>query len=324
MNFKEIYKQSREGLRSGKGRNILSFLVFLAISAVFWVLLALNDDVQRNYVLPVTIESFPENATVLSGYNPTLNVTIKDKGSSLMQVSWAHSPALKLRFDDFTMVNDTMLLMAPAQLNAAVRNLFGMSATVVTMRPDSLRLTYTTNPGIKVPLIIRSDVRTLPQYAYAGHPICDVDSVEVFSNSSHRFDIHSISTKMVELANLTDTTTVDVALESSPGMRVIPSSVTVRFPVEPLVAKKRQVAINAVNVPAGRKIVTFPSMVEVSYLLPKSMYNKDNLNIKATVDYNMVNNDTKSLSVSLSKMPSYIRSVSVSPQQVEYVIEQAD
>ena len=89
-------------------------------------------------------------------------------------------------------------------------------------------------------------------------------------------------------------------------------------------AKKRQVAINAVNVPAGRKIVTFPSMVEVSYLLPKSMYNKDNLNINATVDYNMVNNDTKSLSVSLSKMPSYIRSVSVSPQQVEYVIEQAD
>ena len=311
-------------MRSGKGRNILSFFVFLAISAVFWVLLALNDDVQKNYLLPVAIDGFPENATVLSGYNPSLNVTIKDKGSSLMQVAWAHAPSLKLRFDDFTQVNDTMLLMSQAQLNAAVRNLFGMSATVVTMRPDSLRLIYTTNAGIKVPLMIRSEIRTLPQYAYAGHPICDVDSVEIFSNSSLRYDVHSISTKPIELANLTDTTGVEVALDVPAGMRAIPSSVYVSFPVEPLVAKKRSVAVEPVNVPAGRKIVTFPSMIEVSYLLPKSMYNKDNFAIKATVDYNLVTNEVKSLPISLSKMPDYIRGGSANPQLVEFVIEQVE
>ena len=47
-------------LRTAKGRNILTFLVFLAISTIFWFLLALNDDVQENYGLPVKLEDFPE------------------------------------------------------------------------------------------------------------------------------------------------------------------------------------------------------------------------------------------------------------------------
>lgn len=314
----------RERLRSGEGRNILSFFVFLAILTVFWFLLALNDDVQKNYVLPVTIESFPENATILSGYNPTLNVTIKDKGSSLMQVAWGNSPSMKINFENFTRLNDSVLLLSSAQLNSAVRNIFGMGSTVVTMRPDSLKLIYTTNPGVKVPLVIKSSIRTLPQYAYAGHPICDIDSVVLYSNSSRRYDIHSISTKPIDLVNLTDTSSVETALDVPAGMRVIPSSVKVTFPVEPLVAKRRSVAITAVNVPAWRKLVTFPSMVEVSYLLPKSMYNKDNVAIKATVDYNMIRPDVKSLNVGISKLPTYFKSISVNPQQVEFVIEDAE
>lgn len=324
MDIRELYNDIREGLRSGTGRNILSFFVFLAISTFFWFLLALNDDVQKNYLLPVTIESFPENATILSGYNPTLNVTIKDKGSSLMQLGWGKSPSMKINFENFAQPNDSVLLLSAAQLNSAVRNIFGMGATVVTMRPDSLKLIYTTNPGIKVPLAIKSNIRTLPQYAYAGHPICDVDSVVLYSNSSSRYDIHAISTKPIELANLTDTSSVETALDVPAGMRVIPASVNVTFPVEPLVAKKRSVAINAVNVPAGRKLVTFPSMVEVSYLLPKSMYSKDNIAIEATVDYNMISPDVKSLNVGISNLPAYFRSVSVTPQQVEFVIEDAE
>ncbi len=164
----------------------------------------------------------------------------------------------------------------------------------------------------------------MPQYAYAGHPICDIDSVVLYSNSSRRYDIHSISTKPIDLVNLTDTSSVETALDVPAGMRVIPSSVKVTFPVEPLVAKRRSVAITAVNVPAWRKLVTFPSMVEVSYLLPKSMYNKDNVAIKATVDYNMIRPDVKSLNVGISKLPTYFKSISVNPQQVEFVIEDAE
>lgn len=324
MEIKRYYNGIKEGLRTTKGRNILTFFIFLAISTVFWFLLALNDDVQEDYKLSVSLEDFPSNVTILSGYNPTLSLTVKDKGSSLMKFSWGNIPKMKLRYDDFSRPNDTTLLLGASQLNSAVRGIFGTGATIVSMRPDSLRLCYTTHPGIKVAVNIRSDIRTLPQYIYSGHGIADTDSVMLYSNSSARFKVHFLTTKLITLADLTDTATVDAKLEVPAGMRAVPSSVRVSFPVEPLVSKQQAVPIEVKNVPYGERVVTFPSVVEVSYLLPKSMYGAEVLSIKAVVDYNDISLSSRTLPIIISKLPSHCKGVSVHPSEVEYVVERVD
>ncbi len=324
MEVRKYYNGVKEGLRTAKGRNILTFVIFLAISTVFWFLLALNDDVQEDYKLPVTLENFPANVTILSGYNPTLSLTVKDKGSSLMRFSWGHTPKLKIRYDDFSKPNDTTLVLGSSQLNSAVRSIFGTGATIVSMRPDSLKLTYTNLPGVKVAVNVKSDIRTLPQYVYSGHGISATDSVMLFSNSPARFKVHFIPTKQITLANLTDTTTVEAKLDVPPGMRAVPASIKVSFPVEPLVSKQQSVPIEVKNIPYGERVVTFPAMVEVSYLLPKSMYGGDALSIKAAVDYNDITSSSRTLPVSISKLPSHCKGVGVHPSEVEYVVERVD
>lgn len=319
-----IYQDTKKGLRTNRGRNFLTFIIFLAISTIFWLLLALNDDIQKDYRIPIQLEDFPENVTLLSGYDPSLSATIKDKGSSLMRFEWGNHPTLKLKYEDFIQQSDSILIYRSSPLNSSVRGIFGTAASIVTIRPDSLRLTYTTNPGIKMAVTVNSDIHTQPQYAYAGHPIVSVDSVVVYSNSPDRYKTHSISTRPVVLAELTDTVSVEVPLDAATGTRVIPSTVNITFPVEPLVAKKQSVPIEVVNVPFGQKIITFPSITEVAYLIPKSMYNAQNVAIRATVDYNDINRDDKALYISLSRLPAYYKNPSLSPEQVEYVIEHID
>jgi len=68
-------------------------------------------------------------------------------------------------------------------------------------------------------------------------------------------------------------------------------------------------------------MVTFPSMVDVTYLLPKSMYNQDSAPMKAFVKYSWDVASSKSLAVEVSQMPQYYRVVSVSPERVDYVLE---
>lgn len=324
VDIRKFINALREGLRTAKGRNILTFLVFLAISAVFWLLLALNDDVQNDYVVPVKLEDIPEDVTILSGYNPVLNVTVKDKGSSLMKFSWGRTPSMKLRFDEFSRPNDSTLLLGAAQLNSAVRGIFGTGATIVSVRPDSLRLTYTDLPGVKVAVNVRSEIHTLPQYAYAGHPVPDVDSVMLYSNSPAVYKTHFLSTKPVTLANLSDTTTVQAVIDVPKGMRAVPSSVAVTFPVEPLVSKQQSVPVEVVNAPHGERVVTFPAMVEVSYLLPKSMYGAESAQLRAIVDYNEITPSSKTLDVTLSRLPQHYRGVTIHPGEVEYVVEPID
>lgn len=324
VDFKATYRKTREGLRTAKGRNILTFFVFLAISTVFWFLLALNDDIQKDYTLPVSLEDFPRNVTLISGINPTVGVSVKDKGSSLMKFSFGNDPKIKLRYDDFTKLNDSVLIINQTQLSTAVRSTFGAGANIIGIRPDSLRIVYTANPPVKVPVRVMADIRTEPRFAYCGHPECSVDSVELYSNSAERFEIESVATRPIVLANLTDTTKVEIPLDVPSGMRAIPSTVRVTFPVEPLVSRSQSVPVEVMDLPPSRKLVTFPPVVEVSYLLPRSMYNIDKLVVKATVDYTAAHSGAKVLPVRISRMPGFVRGVTVNPSHVEYVIERID
>lgn len=322
MNPRQLYDKVKEGLRTVKGRNALTFLVFLAISAVFWVLMALNDEVQHDYRLKLKLAGFPDNMTIISGANPTVSVSVKDKGSALMKFTWNTQPELTVNYDEFSKAGDHNLLMTQAQLNSAVRNIFGSSATIIAVRPDSLSLHYTTNPGVPVKVRIDADVRPAPSAVAFGRVTLSTDTVMLYSNSKERSRIKTLTTQPIILTGLTDTAHVSAALIVPPGMRAVPSQIKVTIPVEPLVTKTRKVEISQRNVPAGKRLVTFPSMAEVDYLLPKSLYNSDSSPVKVVVDFSAYRPGEKKLPVTVLPLPNYYRFVSVRPSEVEFVIEE--
>ncbi len=322
MNPRQLYDKVKEGLRTVKGRNALTFLIFLAISAVFWVLMALNDEVQHDYRLKLKLAGFPENMTIISGANPTVSVSVKDKGSALMKFTWNTQPELTVNYDEFSKAGDHNLLMTQAQLNSAVRNIFGSSATIIAVRPDSLSLHYTTNPGVPVKVRIDADVRPAPSAVAFGRVTLSTDTVMLYSNSKERSRIKTLTTQPIILTGLTDTAHVSAALIVPPGMRAVPSQIKVTIPIEPLVTKTRKVEIAQRNVPAGKRLVTFPSMAEVDYLLPKSLYNSDASPVKAVVDFSAYRPGEKKLPVTVLPLPNYYRFVSVRPSEVEFVIEE--
>lgn len=322
VDYKRHYRKFKEELRTTTGRNILTFLVFLLISTIFWFLMALNDEVQEDYKVPLRLEEFPKNMTIISGTVPTVNVTIKDKGSALAKFAWGAKPVLKLRYDEFSRPTDNHLLFSEAQLNSALRGIFGSSASVVAVKPDSLHLYYTTNPGIPVRVLVDADITTLPQYEAFGTPRISTDSVLLYSNLKERMQIKELPTAPISLSRLTDTTTVEVSILVPEGMRAVPSKVKVTFPIEPLVSKTRKLKVEAVNVPPGIRLIPFPAIVEATYLLPKSTYSASNSTLRATVDYNDVTSGRNTLPVKLSGVPPYYQSARLTNHEVEFLIEQ--
>ena len=321
MNFRDLYAGIKVGLRTLKGRNALTFFVFLAISAVFWVLMALNDEVQKDYKVPLKLTGFPDDMTIIAGAHPTVSVTVKDKGSALMKYSWGRTPVLTVRYDDFVSPESNQLVLSQAQLNASLRNLFGAGALLQSVRPDSLAIYYTTEPGVPVRVRVDADVHTSPQAVPFGRVTLSADTVMLYSIGGKASKVKELVTAPVVLSGLTDTASVEAVLQVPAGMRAVPSTVRVTIPVEPLVSKTRRIAVEAQNLPEGTQMVTFPSMVDVTYLLPKSMYNQDSAPMKAFVKYSWDVASSKSLAVEVSQMPQYYRVVSVSPERVDYVLE---
>lgn len=318
--IKEIKERLTEAVHSSRGKDVLLYLLFVCVAFVFWVLLSLDTEVQRDYDVPVVIENVPDSVTFVSNVPPTINIGVQAKGSQLLQYSWGHLASLKLNFNEYGNLDDGVFLMPTAKLESRVRDYFGSNVVINNVRPDSIRLTFTTMPGERLPIKINWDVTTNLEYMLSGALHADVDSVTVYSRQPVNASLNCVETERIVRKNLRDTTYVEVKLKPVAGVRIVPDRVRVCIPVEALINKKQSIRIEPLNVPDECNLLTFPSTVEINYLVPISRFNTDDP-VKAYVDYGDIRPGKTYIPVHLSLLPHYMHNPSITPDSVEYIID---
>jgi hypothetical protein len=310
-------------IRSAKTRSILLFLFFVFLSAIFWCFITLNQSTQQNLTIPLEITSVPQGVTLITQPQTSIDITVKDKGSSFIEYLFKPMQKLKIKFSDYTTSNG-ILRLNTVQLQAAVKKLLNQTATVLTISPDQIVIKYTTLPGKKVPIkwyySIEADT---PRYVQNGPVWISQDSVTVYSDQETLDETQKIYTNLIQESGLKDTLRRRVTFEQSDGMRIEPHSVTLIVPIEQMFTKTKTVPITVVNEPKGQSLIVFPSTVQVSYLIPKSELKTSGYNVKAIVDYNSINFKSKSNKVAVKfggSLASYNKP-KISTDSVEYIIE---
>lgn len=314
--IKNVKQKISDVASSSRGRNILTFLIFLLISTVFWFIMQLNDEVQHEFEVPFKIKNIPEDVTFLSDVPSKLSVNVKDKGISLIRWNWGNIPELEVGYPQFQN-NGRTLFMNTTQLTGMVRSLFGGVANIVEVKPDSISLVYTTNAPVKKAINLIADISTSPQYTVSGPVTVSIDSVKAYSATGIPKDL-KIVTDTVSLSALTDTTFINVRLRAPNGIKLVPDVVKVMVPVEPIIAKKKNIPVEVKNVPDSLRILTFPSSVDISYTVPLSAYNHDDFKPRAVAFYN---NDSRKLPLTLVQIPSIYSNVTLLADSVEFLVE---
>lgn len=326
MSLKEqlssVYSRAYEAVTSARGREVGLFLLFLAVSYIFWLLLTLNHEVQEDIEVPISIVNVPDSATFISDVPTAVKVSVRDKGSMLIRYKMGGGKTMKLEWADYAST-DSKFMMGKVDLGARLRDYFSPSSQIVTIVPDSIRINYTTEPGRKVPVVVRADVHAALGSVVNGPLTIDTDSVMLFALNDLPLNLNSVETIPIVRSNLNDTSKITVRIDPIPGVRIIPDQVTITVPVEPLIARRQMASVVVKDIPEGKGLLTFPSKVEVSYLVPMSAYNSEPFDIKAYVSFDEAVRATASkIPVRLSLIPELYRNVSVSPDSVEYIIEQ--
>lgn len=317
--LRHIATVSKRALRSRRGHDVLMYLLFACVAFVFWFFLSLDNEVQRDFEIPASIDNVPDSVVLIGDAPSRINVVVSGKGSQLLSFEWGHLPELKFKFADIGS-NSNVFYLSKARLESRIKDYFGQSVQVISVRPDSIKVPYTTSAGKRLPLKVLTNIRTNLQCVINGPITSNTDSISLYSVNPIPWNLKYVETEPVVLNDIRDTTTVVVALKPIPGVKMIPDKVKVRVPVEPLIAKRRQTQIDVINLPAGVGFLTFPSVVDLNYLVPMSRYN-DDYPFKAYVDYNSVNPSSSKVKVSLSPSPAIYHNVSLSVDSVEYVVE---
>lgn len=311
----------RHLLNTSRGRDILTYLVFLAISYGFWMIMRLNETDQRDFDVPLRIANIPEKVTFITEVPQTIHVTVRDKGIDLLRTKWSGSKPLTINYADFAFdeVNDRVVLNSQ-RLSNRVHDVYAGASQIMAIRPDSLSFIVTNRRpslGVVIPDV---EVTTTSRTVISGPITISPDSVKIYSTPHSPLPKVRLRTEKFIQTGVSDTLRVKLEVIAPAGTRVEPSKVTVTIPVEPLMTKKRDIDIQVVNA-HGHKVVLFPSKVSVSYLLPMSLYNSANgSNISVCADYGR-RSDNK-IPLEVSGTPSYFRAIELATDSVEYLIEE--
>lgn len=316
-----LISKIHDAVTSARGKEILLFLLFLMISYVFWLLLTLNNEMQEDIEVPVEIAGIPDSVTVISNIPESLKISVRDKGSALMKYKLGGIKPLKINWADYSQAKNKFLLNK-ADLGAKIRDYISSSSQLVTMLPDSISLSYTTTPGRRVAVKVQADLKPIFGSIINGPLTTNTDSVWLFSVEDLPHNLTHVETLPIVRSSLSDTTEITVAIKPLPGVKIVPEEIVVKVPVEPLIARRQMATVIAKNIPDNISLHTFPSRIEIAYLVPMSEYNSEPYDINAYVDYaDIANNTSGKLPVTLSLYPESYHSVEAIPDSVEYITE---
>lgn len=317
----ELFSKIDEVAHSSRGKNALIYLLFLCIAFIFWLMLALNDLVQKDYHFPLEIVEVPDSITLIDELPHEILVSVKDKGSSLIKYSLGNKPTIKIKYHDITSDNNRILL-SQANISNILQSKLGSNAQIISFTPDSIKSQITSLPGKNVKLAILTNISTNPQYIVCGDIQANVDSIELFGFEPISDTLDVVRTQTIVAINATDTIVETVKLILPNGIKAIPDKVTVTIPVEPLISKRTSIQISSINNVPNTNLVIFPSKCDVSYLTPMSKYHETPSDLKLKVIYNHNNIGRTKLPITLDNQSLYYQNISISPDSVEFIIEQ--
>lgn len=304
-------------------RNFLVFLIFLAISIAFWFMQSLQETKEVSIAYTLKIEDVPTSVLFTSDIPERINVNYTGKVWDAIYHKFIANEVheVVLKFKDIDNQNGKVVIDANA-VRRAVDNQSDKNLVYSSTSPNRIEVYYSHGQRKRVPVTFAGKVSTAVG-RFLGETILIPDSVDVFA-PSHLYDsIRSIATEKVVYNEVEDTIVARLALNAPRGVKLTPDTVKAKFCVDIYTDKTLQVPIYCANVPNNHIMRLFPLKTSVTFLVSATLYDEikpDDFIIIA--DYLEISNNTKRCRLHVSQMPKNIRNLRISPEYVEYVIEQ--
>ena len=317
---RNILKAVRNFLFSGLNKEFLIFLFFLALSGAFWLLMTLNETMEREFKIPVRLSGVPRNAVITGELPDTVRVTVRDKGFTL--VTYDFRP-LVFRFSNYADEDEGKGVIPLTDVQKQVLSQMYGSSKLLQVKPGAFDFYFTYGTSKKVPVVFRGKITTSKSY-YLAHTEFYPSMVTVYANKQQLDKLQSVEIEPFNYRNLQDTIRQAVKIRKIRGVKIVPSTVRLSVYPDVLTEEAIEVPITAINMPPGMVLRTFPSKVTVRFTIGASLFRtiKPNL-FKVVVDYEeLAANPSDKCTLQLRSVPRSVSKASLEIDRVDYLLEQ--
>ena len=303
-------------------REFMVFIVFLLVSIVFWFVQTFKESTTAKINYKLEITDIPSNIILTSDVPKRVEVTVSGRGFSIIDyLTKSDSRVVEVDYSQFEK-SDGMLVLNNNSWKKIVTSTLGNSLTCTSISPSMLEIYYSTGEHKYVPVVFGGKAKVDGQHVLCGIEL-EPQHVDIYAPDNQFDTISAIYTEDVRYTGLKDTTVVRLALVPPKGVKCRPDSITAKLCVDLYTTKTIKVPIFCENIPEDKVIRTFPLTTNVTFRVSSSLYNHITASdFSIVVDYNNIQPNDKKCDLIVRTVPMGISDVILSPQQVDYIIEQ--
>lgn len=304
-------------------KDVLSFLLFLILSASFWFVNVLDKVRETTIDIPIRYVSVPQNIEFTNNVPISIKVSVRDNGKELLNYSRKNNKPIAIDFNRQFYQNGTIVVSADEIRQVLIRYLSPTTA-ITQIQPDSLVVAYRKLETRNVRVQLEKHISLAHQYVLDENIVIEPSQVAVVGAGMLFDTLSFVKTNVLELHNLKDTVTRVVKIKPIAGLRFVPDEVKVKLNVERFTEKRIVVPVTVINCPDDIVLRIFPSQVELSFNVPMSRFSTINVNaVRVLFDYGQLNGDNKlKHTLKIENNEPLIRNLRLRPSDVEYLIEE--
>ncbi len=308
-----------------KGRDMVIFAFFFAISLGFWLLQKLDDTFEIDIRVPLELVGIPDGTVITSPLPNEVTVTVRDRGTNLfhyLQRRKAIEP-IRLDFTTYDNASPTGKVTVPlADVQRAFQQQMLSSTQVQQLRPSKFEFYYNRGVYRRLPVKFVGSVNTMQQN-YLQHISLRPDTVTVYAPSSMLDTMRYAYTVRRVVNDLNRTTTFPLPISTATGVKAIPENVEMTAQVDYYTEQTVNVPVVGVNFPANVTLRTFPARVTIKYRVGASGARRikpESFVLHA--DYEeLLNNEYQKFPLQLQAVPSGVSNVRIYPREIDYLLE---
>lgn len=321
--LKHIYEAIKNFLFSWVNKEFLVFLFFLALSGIFWLLMTLNENFEREASIPVRITNVPNNVVLTSSDTDTITMVLRDKGLTLLGYQYGDRlSTIDINFKDYARSNGYGMVTATELQQLASKQL--LASTSIT-EFKSKHVEYFYNNGISKRVPVRWSGQVTPRQPYfISEVIYSPDSVDVYASEQRLDSIKVAYTAPLNYSDFKDSLAVTARLQAGRGVKMVPDVVKIKFLTDILTEESfENIPVRGINMPEGVTLRTFPATVKVKFVTGVSRFATIKpQDFKVVVDYNeLAANPSDKCHVILQSIPQGIQRASINITHIDYLLE---
>ncbi|MDD3195901.1 MAG: hypothetical protein PHU68_08880 [Paludibacter sp.] len=304
-------------------KDVLSFLVFLFLSAAFWFLNALNQERELTLTLPIVYKGVPKDIHFEDQLPDEVQINLTDQGIHLWSYVINRPRNVELVVDQ--VFQERGIVSIPGStIQAAVGRLVLPSTLIQIIKPENIAVHYHRLHSKKVPVRLQADIVPAEQYMLNNAIQLLPDSVVIYGSKSLVSKTKHALTKQLLVEGLKDTLFSEVGLIKNDSLQYSSSYIKVRSSAEMFTEKSVNLPVQIINQPDHLSVRSFPAEVKVTFNITISQFKHfTSTDIQVLIDYlEIKNHSADKHRLQLAVHQPYISNVRISPEEVEFLLEE--